>query len=178
VIDQGSILDLGTGPGYLPVEIAKIAPQVTIDGIDLTKKMIAIARLNAKNAGVSERIRFTVGNADKTAFPDNSFDMVISTGSFHSWRNPVAVMNECHRVLKPGMEAWIYDPAQIVTGDMREMLQKKLKGLDRLALKWALFTSKVVKDFTMEETREMVSRSQFGDGQVEYTDWMKITLRK
>ncbi len=176
--NQGSILDVGTGPGYLPIEIARIAPHVKIDGIDLTKRMIIFARVNAEEAGVSDRIRFTVGNGNRTAFQDNSFDMVISTGAFHSWRNPVKVMNECRRVLKPGKEAWIYDPAQIVTRETRKPLQEKLKGLDRLALKWAVVTSKAVKDFTREEIREMIHSTKFREGRVEYTDWMKITLKK
>ena len=37
---SGLILDLGTGPGYLPIEIARRAPDINIIGVDLSRKLI------------------------------------------------------------------------------------------------------------------------------------------
>ena len=117
--DRGRILDVGTGPGYLPVEIALVAPDLSIDAIDLTRRMVRIARAHAEAAGVADRIAFEVGNGKRLPYADNLFDMVISTGALHSWKDPVQVMRECVRVLKPGREAWICDPAQVVTDETR-----------------------------------------------------------
>lgn len=110
---EGSMLDLGTGPGYLPVEIAKRAPLVTVVGIDLSRPFIRMARKRALQAGLADRVRFEVGNAAKLRFEDETFDRVTSTGMLHMLRNPGRVISECRRVLKPGGEAWIYDPARV-----------------------------------------------------------------
>lgn len=110
----GTILDLGTGPGYLPVELLKRLPAVKIVGIDLSRKLIRKAEINALKAGVSERVSFKVGNAAKLRYNHNSFDMVISSGMLHSLKNPVTVLTEINRVLKKGGQAWIYDPARII----------------------------------------------------------------
>jgi ubiquinone/menaquinone biosynthesis C-methylase UbiE len=110
---DGTILDLGTGPGYLPIRIAKKSPSIRIDGIDLGQKLIAMARANAIKAGVSDRVNFEVGNAGKLRFEDDSYDMVLSTGMLHALNDPVGVLRECYRVLKPGGETWIYDPARV-----------------------------------------------------------------
>jgi len=107
---EGSVLvDVGTGPGWLPIEIARLSPAVNIIGIDLSEKMIAIAQKNKQKYAESKRVNFLVMNAAAMEFADNSLDMVISTGTMHHWKEPVKVINEIFRCLKPGCEAWIYD---------------------------------------------------------------------
>ncbi len=39
-LKAGTILDLGSGPGYLPIEIVKRSPSIKVDGIDLSSKLI------------------------------------------------------------------------------------------------------------------------------------------
>jgi ubiquinone/menaquinone biosynthesis C-methylase UbiE len=113
-IRQGAMLDLGTGPGYLPVEIVKRAPGIHITGVDLSRKLIHMARRHAHTAGLSHQLTFAVGNSARLRYGDGVFDMVISTGMLHSLKNPVAVLKEIHRVLKKDADAWIYDPANVI----------------------------------------------------------------
>ena len=99
-LSGGTILDIGTGPGYLPIEIAKRASEVRIVGIDLSRKLIEMARSSAAEAGLSDRLRFQIGNAGRLDFEDSTFDMIISTGMLHSLKDPVKVLQEIYRVLK------------------------------------------------------------------------------
>jgi ubiquinone/menaquinone biosynthesis C-methylase UbiE len=99
---KGLILDLGTGPGYLPIEIAKRSSDIKIIGVDLSRNLIQMARQNAQSSGFDDRLAFEVGNSARLNFDDVSFDMVISTGMLHSLRNPVYVLREIYRVLKRG----------------------------------------------------------------------------
>ena len=80
-LKAGTILDLGTGPGYLPIEIVKRSLSIKCDGIDLSRRLIKMAQVNASKAGVEERLNFEVGNAAKLRSEDESYDMVISTGN-------------------------------------------------------------------------------------------------
>jgi len=114
-LKEGIILDLGTGPGYLPLEITKQSSSIKVVGIDLSRKLIHTAQVNASRAGLSNRLDFEIGDAAKLRFEVEFFDMVISTGMFHSLRNPVKVLREICRVLKKGGEALIYDPASIAS---------------------------------------------------------------
>ena len=111
---QGRMLDLGTGPGYLPIEIVKRAPDIFLTGVDLSRKLIIMARFNAQQAGFASQLSFEVGDSSRLRFDDAVFDMVISTGMLHSLKRPVRILKEIHRVLKPGADAWIYDPANVV----------------------------------------------------------------
>jgi ubiquinone/menaquinone biosynthesis C-methylase UbiE len=114
-VKAGRILDLDTDPGHLPVEIAKRSPDIKVDGIDVSRRLIKMARVNADRAGVAERLNFEMGNAFSLRFDDGSYYMVISTGMLHLLKDPVGVVKECYRVLKPGGKAWIYDPAQLTS---------------------------------------------------------------
>jgi len=130
----GLLLDLGTGPGYLPIEIAKRSPEIRIVGVDLSEKLIGIAKANAKKAKVTSQIGFEVGNAASLRFRDASFDMVISTGMLHSLKAPVNVLKEIHRLLKIGGNAWIFDPATISSRINRKKWAASLSSRDRLFL--------------------------------------------
>ena len=118
----GRILDVGTGPGYLPLQISESLPGSEVIGIDVSEDMIRVARKNAEG----KNVKFLVGDANKMPFEDDSFDLVVSTGSLHHWRNPVNVLNEIYRVLRPGRKALIYDlwgeaPKELLRGKLTEL---------------------------------------------------------
>jgi ubiquinone/menaquinone biosynthesis C-methylase UbiE len=66
--------------------------------------MVEHARANADQLGNGEERRpsFLVGDAASLAFPDGSFDLVVSTFSMHHWADPTAGLAEIGRVLRPG----------------------------------------------------------------------------
>lgn len=100
-VRQGRVLDLGTGTGLLPIELARAKRcQFQIVGIDLSADMVARAAENARKAGVGDRISFQVADAAIIPFKDRTFDLVVSNASLHHWRDPVAVFDEVQRVVK------------------------------------------------------------------------------
>ncbi len=177
-VSEGLILDIGTGPGYLPIEIAKLAPELRIEAVDLTRRMIALARGHARGAGVSSRITFHVGDGNRLNFDEASFDMVISTGALHAWKNPVQVMRECHRVLKPGKEAWIYDPARICSEQAEAFLSCRLKGMDRLAYKWGSWSTRRAEPLSPDRIRHILEQLNFIEKRIDKGQWLRIVLRK
>jgi ubiquinone/menaquinone biosynthesis C-methylase UbiE len=151
----GLLLDLGTGPGYLPIEIAKRSPETRIIGIDLSEKLIGIARGNAKKAGVSSQIVFEIGNAAGLRFRDASFDMVISTGMLHALKAPGKVLHEIYRLLKIGGSAWVFDPATISSRIDRKKWAASLSSRDRLFL-WLFKTLGLHTPITPPTRNELV----------------------
>jgi SAM-dependent methyltransferase len=107
--EDGFCLDVGTGPGMLPIEMSRRFPGANIFGIDASEKMVELARKNKEAFALSDNVKFGRMDANELCFPDCSFDMIVSTFSMHHWKAPVRVLNEIYRCLKPGGEAWIYD---------------------------------------------------------------------
>jgi ubiquinone/menaquinone biosynthesis C-methylase UbiE len=124
-INSGKILDIGTGPGFLPIEVAKILPGVEVVGIDLSKDMVEMARKNAAKANLPARAKFEVEDANQMSFEDSYFNFVVSTGSLHHWKRPLRVLNEIYRVLKPGSQAWIYDSNREASAEEAAKIKRK-----------------------------------------------------
>jgi len=176
---KGTILDLGSGTGYLAIEIAKGSPRLQVYGIDLSRQMVKIARRHAKGV---DNARFVFGNAAKLPFKANSIDLVVSTGASHHWKTPRLVFDECYRVLKTGGEAWIYDGCPEVfnnTADRRKMNEEYGFLVGRLG-----YRVSTLHGFSREEYQTVIKgtleQTAFkGNYQMALTDiWMKITLKK
>jgi ubiquinone/menaquinone biosynthesis C-methylase UbiE len=107
--DHGEAVDLGCGAGQLVMEIAQKVPGLHMTGIDLSEKMLVDARQSAQRVGMEDRVDFRLGNVEEIPFPDQSLDLVISTASLHHWTDPLKVLNEINRVLKPGGAYYVFD---------------------------------------------------------------------
>jgi ubiquinone/menaquinone biosynthesis C-methylase UbiE len=105
---QGArVLDIGTGPGVLLVELAQMRPDLHLTGIDLSPDMVAVAGRNLAPFG--ERAGVRTADVTNLPFDDGSFDLIVSSLSLHHWDRPEAAAPELERVLKPGGLIHIYD---------------------------------------------------------------------
>jgi len=91
-----ALLDVGCGTGFLIDMLAK-QRAAGYFGVDLSDEMIRVA----KGKGI-HGAQFVVGSADALPYPDESFDIVACSQSFHHYPYPEKAMREARRVLKPG----------------------------------------------------------------------------
>jgi ubiquinone/menaquinone biosynthesis C-methylase UbiE len=108
-LSEGKVLDAGTGPGRLARDIARRQPRLRVYGIDLSEDMIGLAREHTKREQLEERVHFDIGNIAHMPYPDQSFDLVVSTISMHHWYELEQPLRELSRVLRPAGRLWIYD---------------------------------------------------------------------
>jgi ubiquinone/menaquinone biosynthesis C-methylase UbiE len=106
---EGKVLDVGTGPGTLVRDLARRLPGLQVYGIDLSEDMIKLARAHARHEHLEERVQFESGDVAHLPYPDQSFDVVVSTISMHHWSELAQPLRELYRVLRPGGRVWIYD---------------------------------------------------------------------
>lgn len=99
-INHGKILDVGTGPGWIPIKITKKNPYFKIYAMDLSEVMLDIAKKNAINEKVNKRIQFYKAAAENIPFNNNYFDLVISHSTLHHVNQPISFLDEINRVVK------------------------------------------------------------------------------
>lgn len=104
-----SVLDVGTGTAQIPIELARRKASVSIVAVDLAEEMLKLGRQNVVASGFADRIRLDLADAKGLPYDDNSFDAVISNSIIHHAPEPLIVMSEMLRVLKPGGAFFVRD---------------------------------------------------------------------
>jgi ubiquinone/menaquinone biosynthesis C-methylase UbiE len=95
------LLEVGCGVGLDLVRFARAGAIVT--GIDLAEVSIDLARTNFAQEGLQTDLR--VMNGENLEFADNSFDVAYAHGVLQYTADAQRMINELHRVLRPGGEA-------------------------------------------------------------------------
>ncbi|MGI6109459.1 MAG: class I SAM-dependent methyltransferase, partial [Eubacteriaceae bacterium] len=93
-----TILDLDCGTGLLLEQLFEKCPNIKAYAFDYSLDRLKKAR--KRLAGTNTEFEF--GQAINLPYLDNSFDIVVSTTSFHHYKQPEKVMSEVRRVLKSG----------------------------------------------------------------------------
>jgi SAM-dependent methyltransferase len=105
-----TVLDLGCGTGVVARAIAaRDGFTGTVTGIDLSDDFIAAAETFAADDGVSDRVQFAVGDAHQLDFRAASFDTVVAHTLVSHVRDPLAVLAEAARVVRPGGYVAVFD---------------------------------------------------------------------
>jgi ubiquinone/menaquinone biosynthesis C-methylase UbiE len=155
------VLDVGTGPGILLSEVAKLIDGIVI-GIDCTKKFGGYARFYAKKEGVGSKVEFIAANAYLLPFKDEAFGCVVSTGVLHDLKYPEKFFEEIYRVLKPSGIALIKDPTplRISYEEAEKILSKEEMKVFREYRNFErnLFGSEIPWTFSEKEVMLMLER--------------------
>jgi SAM-dependent methyltransferase len=92
------LLEVGCGMGTDLLQFARGGALVT--GVDLTPRSVEISRHHFHLYEM--RGDFSLSDAERLPFPDNTFDVFYSNGVLHHTPDTQATIREAHRVLKPG----------------------------------------------------------------------------
>ena len=153
-----TVLDLGSGGGIDVLLSAKrVGPTGKAYGLDMTDDMLALARENQKQAGVTN-VEFLKGEIENIPLPDNSVDVVISNCVVNLSVDKDRVLAEAFRVLKPGGRFAVSDV--VVRGSVPDDVRKSMMlwvGCIAGALDEKDYLAKLAKagfsDISMETTR-------------------------
>jgi ubiquinone/menaquinone biosynthesis C-methylase UbiE len=103
------ILDVGCGTGTLALMVKTVEPEANVVGLDADPEILERARAKAEGAGIE--LELTPGMSTSMPYPDESFDLVLSTLFFHHL-DPAGkreTAREITRVLRRGGELHVAD---------------------------------------------------------------------
>ena len=156
-LTRGRLLDVGTGPGRLLVEIARRSPDLELVGVDISQTMLKMAA-EAMRSAQTDPVQLVRADVRDLPFPDGSFEMVVSTLSLHHWRDWKRGVRECFRVTAPGGRCWIYDLRTDVPAKALADLAGG-EGLGRAVLGWVFkFHGVKPKDYEAGSVAQWLGR--------------------
>ncbi len=162
LIDAGLVLEIGPGPGYTAIELAKLVEDVQIVCLDASKTMIEIASGHVEEEGLGERITFQEGVAHRLPFPDEHFDLVVSSGSLHEWREAGKAFQEMHRVLKSGGRVRVTDLRRDAD---REALDELARAIPSALMRWGLRHS-VAEAYTRQKLVDLLGQTPWPEYEI------------
>lgn len=160
-----SVLEIAPGPGYLAIELAKLG-NYKIVGLDISRDFVQIASRNAKEANVE--VEFRQGSAADIPFANDSFDFIICIAAFKNFKEPLAALNEIHRVLKPRSTALIVDMNRNASNQQIEdyIVHMGAKGFDKLFMKLIMKYFLRNGAYSREDFVNLVSRTEFKEYEI------------
>ncbi|MEI7706365.1 MAG: class I SAM-dependent methyltransferase [Deltaproteobacteria bacterium] len=100
-IEPGTLaLDLGSGTGKLAIILSLLGRHERVVAVDVSERMLAQAERSAARLGC--RVETRVSDMAVLPFEDRSVDLVVGSAFLHHLPDPVALMKEVRRVLRPG----------------------------------------------------------------------------
>ncbi len=107
----GRYLEIGPGPGYQTVEIAKAIPGTEIVALEPSQAMVKVAKDYCEQQGLAERITLVNGEVEDTElFQDiGKFDVIFSTFSLHHWLDAEKAFKNLVSAVKENGLILVYD---------------------------------------------------------------------
>ncbi|WP_349426251.1 methyltransferase domain-containing protein [Microbacterium sp. LWS13-1.2] len=129
---RARIADLGAGGGWSSIALAKVYPQLRVVGFDIDDASVEMARRNAVEAGVADRVEFLLSDAALVA-AQGRFDAVFAFECLHDMPHPVAVLAAAREAVRDDGVVVIMDEAT------EERFTPDASELERLLYGFSLF---------------------------------------
>lgn len=166
-----NVLDIGTGPASIPIQLQRSLPNIRFIGLDISIDMLGKAKEN--NNKLNGHIDFLAGNGEALPFQSESIDVVTLFFTLHHLNKPEHLIKEVHRVIKPNGVFLSIDFRR----DMPNVLFHSLNMLWQAAFFFTRgrcgFKESVQSAWTSEEIDTLLSKNNFSEFQT-HTNLMEL----
>jgi ubiquinone/menaquinone biosynthesis C-methylase UbiE len=173
----GKVLDVGTGPGFVAIEVAWLlqGTDCRVVGMDLSQAMLTIAAENAAKHGLNGTLTWREGDAKAMSFGDGEFDLIVCNDSLHHWEDPLPVFDEMARVLKRDGKCIVHDSKRLQKWTARFV--SRFIGLMIPADFRVHYWNSIQSSYTPEELQALLQRSRL-QGWYIVEDFMDLAVVK
>lgn len=145
-------LDLGTGPGDIPLRLLRMRPEWRVAGLDAARAMLAFARGGAKAEGRLSSLLPVNADSKRCPFPDTTFDVIFSNSILHHITDVAPFWSELKRVARPGAFIFLRDLARPANPESARAIVERYSGNESELLKGEYYRS-LLSAYTPEEVR-------------------------
>jgi ubiquinone/menaquinone biosynthesis C-methylase UbiE len=110
IYDGNVVADLGAGGGWFTVRLARrVGPNGRVYAEDIQHQMIESINRRVEREGLERRVITTLGTASDPGLPLGALDAVLIVDAYHEMEQPVALLRNLARSLKPEGRIGIVD---------------------------------------------------------------------
>jgi arsenite methyltransferase len=154
------VLDLGSGGGIdVLLSARRVGPSGKAYGLDMTDEMLALARKNQEQAGVTN-VEFLKGEIEEIPLPNAAVDVVISNCVINLSLDKDKVLAEAFRVLRPGGRFAVSDI--VFQGDVSLLPEKLMRDIEA----WSGCVAGALEE---QDYLDKLRRAGFADAAIEVT---------
>ena len=122
------ILEVGPGPGFYSLEVAKKIPEGKLILADIQPEMLEYAKRRVKKRGL-KNVEYHLCDGKTFPFKENSFDVIFLVAVLGEIENKEDYIKEFHRILKPGgllsISELPADPDRMHREEIARLLEKE-----------------------------------------------------
>ncbi|NLB64272.1 MAG: class I SAM-dependent methyltransferase [Fibrobacter sp.] len=157
------ILEVGAGSGRDSAELARLGADVTV--LDFSEASLQIVNKLRNELEIADNLHLVRGDAFNAPFADGSFDLVFHQGLAEHFKDPLPLLVENYRLVKPGGFC-LCDVPQ--TFHIYTILKHILIKMDKWFAGWET-------QFTMRQLQKLMENAQFVPV-YKYGDWMRPNI--
>ena len=164
----GRALDLGCGPGDIPIRLARAFPAGRADAVDGAEAMLDLARTaTVRDADLAARIRWICARIPSAeAMPAAPYDAVLSNSLLHHLADPLELWRVVRAAGRPGAAVLVMDLARPADAEgVDRVLAAHAAGAPELL--WSDFRNSLFAAYTIEEVRDQLAAAGIAEMSVE-----------
>jgi ubiquinone/menaquinone biosynthesis C-methylase UbiE len=156
------LLDLGCGPGDILIRIRQKAGSWNLFGLDMSPRMLAYAMKAEKARCGPDQcpINWIAGDAKRTGFADDFFDVVICNSALHHFEDALVFWREVKRIIKPNGFVFLRDLRRPSDLDTARSLVKRHVGREPKVVQ-AHYLSSLQSAYTKTEVERQLAHVGF-----------------
>jgi len=155
---KATALDLGTGPGDIPVRAARARPRWRVVAMDCSYPMLRFARRTIENAGVSACIELALADAKLLPLRSHTFDVIFSNSILHHINDVDRFWAELKRVAVAGATVLLRDLARPSSPEAARKIVQQYAEKESALLRQEYYRS-LLSAYTVEEVHNQLRRT-------------------
>jgi ubiquinone/menaquinone biosynthesis C-methylase UbiE len=160
-LEKARAIDLGTGPGDIPIRIALARPTWRITAVDASAPMLRFAREAARKSGAAGKIRWLHLDAKQTCLAAHRFDVVFSNSILHHITEVDAFWEEVKHLGKRGAFVLLRDLARPATRRAARRIVERYGRCGPKLMRRDYYNS-LLASYTVAEVRRQLDRRGLG----------------
>lgn len=153
-----TVLDIGSGPGDIPIRLARAEPFAHVTAVDASDVMVALAEKAVATAGLTSRIHCVLGRIPGLPFCGTHFDAIVSKDLLHHLPDPMALWEEVQRLTQAGTLVYVMDLFRPATPEVARQIVEAVSPDESEILKRDFFNS-LLAAFAPDEVRAQLRRA-------------------